>query len=154
MSCGSRPGLRWFCAWTHPGGEFRAELHLAEQAFTVCLPLHLDDRFQHVVGHPHLGPMFPGYLFVSLNLARDPWRRIYRTRGIAGLIGASTDRPTPLGIGLIEELIARMSPRRIVDDPASLKAPRKHWQNFGGLSAKARGELLLRRFGQDIDVAA
>jgi transcription antitermination factor NusG len=154
MSCGSRPGSRWFCAWTHPGGEFRAELHLAEQAFIVCLPLHLDNRFVREVGHPHIGPMFPSYLFVNLNLARDQWRLIYRTRGIAGMIGATTDRPTALRIGLVEELIARMSPRRIVDDPASLKAPRKLWRDFGGLSGKARGDLLLQQLGQDVAAAA
>jgi hypothetical protein len=59
-----------------------------------------------------------------------------RTRGIA-----------PLGEGIIEELIARMSPRRIVDDPGSASFPdpstlRKHWQNRGGLSGKTLGELL------------
>jgi transcription antitermination factor NusG len=148
-------GPRWFAAWTHPGGEFRAELHLAEQGFTVFLPLHLDLRFRREVGHGHIGPMFPSYVFVFLDTARDQWRRIYRSRGIAGLIGATTDRPTPLGEGIIEELIARTSPRRIVDDPGSASfpdqaVPRKHWQN---LSGKARKELLLRLFGRE-DVAA
>jgi hypothetical protein len=150
MPCGSRPGSRWFCAWTHPGGEFRAELHLAEQAFTVYLPLHLDDRFQRIVGRPHIGPMFPGYLFVSLILGRDEWRRIYRTRGIAGLIGATTDRPTPLPPGKVEELIVRTSLRRIVDDPLGKQAPRKHWQSFNGLSGKDRAELLMGMFGKDV----
>jgi hypothetical protein len=122
--------------------------------FTVYLPLHLDLRFRRDVGHGHIGPMFPGYLFPFMDLARDPWRRIYRTRGIAGLIGATTDRPTPLGEGIIEELIARTSPRRIVDDPGSASfpdqaVPKKHWQNLGGLSGKARGELLMRALGQE-----
>jgi hypothetical protein len=48
------------CAWTHPAGEFRAELHLAERGFAVYLPLHLDRRFQRDVGHGHIGQMFPG----------------------------------------------------------------------------------------------
>jgi transcriptional antiterminator RfaH len=147
-------GARWFCAWTHPVGEFRAELHLAEQDFTVYLPLHLDRRFVREVGHGHIGPMFPRYLFISLDLARDQWRRIYRSRGIAGLIGEATDRPTPLGIGVVEELIGRTSPRRIVDDPGSAAFPdptasRQHWRNLTALSGKARSELLLRLFGRD-----
>ncbi len=91
---------RWFCAWTHPAGEFRPELHLAERGFTVYLPLHLDRRFVHEAGHGHIGPMFPRYLFISLDLARDQWRRIYRSRGLAGLIGATTDRTARLRSGL------------------------------------------------------
>jgi hypothetical protein len=83
----------------------------------------------------------------------DQWRRIYRARGVAELIGVANDRPTPLGIGVVEELIARTSPRRIVDDPGSASFPdpaasRQHWQDLTRLSGKARGELLLRLFGR------
>jgi hypothetical protein len=28
-------GARWFCAWTHPAGEFRAELDLMGKGFTA-----------------------------------------------------------------------------------------------------------------------
>jgi len=155
MSCGSRPGSRWYVAWTHPGGEFRAELHLVELGFTVYLPLHLDRRFQREIGHGHIGPMFPSYLFLLFDAASDQWRRIYRVRGIAGLIGETTARPTPLDAGVIEELIGRTSPRRIVDDPGSAafpdpSAPKKHWQSLSGLSGRARGELLMRMFGREV----
>jgi transcriptional antiterminator RfaH len=144
---------------THPGGEYRAELHLVEQGFAVYSPLVLDLRFRREIGHGSIHPAFPGYLFVSLDLARDEWRRIYRTRGIAGLIGETIARPTALGPGIVEELIARTSPRRIVDDPGSTSfpdpaAPRKHWRNLAGLSGKARRELLLQLFGQDVATAA
>ena len=127
--------------------------------FVPYLPLILDRRFQREVGHGHIGPLFPGYLFISFDLARDQWRRIYRTRGIAGLIGATIDQPTPIEFGLIEELIARTSARRIVDDPGSASfpdpsAPKKHWRSFQGMSGKARGELLLRLFGQETEAAA
>jgi hypothetical protein len=88
----------------------------------------------------------------AISAARLEWRRISRTRGIAGLIGDATDRPSPLGIGIVEELIARTSPRRIVDDPGSASFPnpavsRQHWQNLTGLSGNARSELLMRLFG-------
>jgi hypothetical protein len=39
---------------------------------------------------------------------------MYRVRGIGGLIGGASDRSTPLGVGIVQELIARTSPRRIV----------------------------------------
>ena len=31
-----------YCAWTHPAGEFRAELDLMAKGFAAYLPLHLE----------------------------------------------------------------------------------------------------------------
>jgi hypothetical protein len=121
-----------------------------------CLPLHLQHGCPHGVDrHPqqHIVPLFARYLFCLFDPSREQWRRIYRARGIAGLIGATTDRPTPLGIGVVEALIARTSPRRIVDDPGSASFPdpatqRQHWQDMTRLSARARTALMLRLFGR------
>ena len=33
---------RWHVAWTHPAGEFRAELDLMDKGFDTYLPLHLE----------------------------------------------------------------------------------------------------------------
>jgi hypothetical protein len=60
---------------------------------------------------------------------------------------------------VVEELIARTSPRRIVDDPGSASfpdpaVPRQHWQNLTRLSARARGELLMRLFGRVAELEA
>ena len=42
-------------------------------------------------------PLFPGYLFVSLDLTRDRWRSINSTYGVLGLImgGESRGRCRP-----------------------------------------------------------
>lgn len=150
LPCGSR---RWHCAWTHPAQEYRAELDLTGKGFRVFLPLHLDRRFERHAGHANVVPLFPGYLFVQFSTAQDQWRRIYRARGIAGLIGEATERPTPVPEGVVEDLLERTSPRRIVDDPGStaFQSPhhqRAHWQSITSLSAEARNSLLLRLFGR------
>jgi hypothetical protein len=149
---------RWFCACTHPAGEFRAELDLIGKGFTAYLPLHLQRGFG-ARPEAHVVPLFPRYILIQFDPAVDQWRRIYRVRGIAELIGVANDRPTPLGIGVVEELIARTSPRRIVDDPGSASfpdpaVPRQHWQNLTRLSARARGELLMRLFGRVAELEA
>lgn len=121
MSCGSRSGARWFCAWTAPSQEFRAYTELTAQGFEVCLPLHL----HRPVGHPErerIVPLFVRYLFIRFDPAETQWRRIYGTRGIAGIISAAPERPTPLPAGAVEGLIARMSARRVVDDPGLAEA--------------------------------
>jgi transcription antitermination factor NusG len=124
-----------------------------ELGFTAYLPLLVERSGPEM----HIAALWRGYILTLFNPATDQWRRIYRARGIAGLIGESTDRPTPIGVGIIEELIARTSARRIVDDPGAnpplVAAERQHWQDITRLSAKARGELLLRLFGRE-DVAA
>ncbi len=144
---------RWHVAWTHPVGEFRAELDLRGKGFTAYLPLHLE-RWTSRPSEASVVPLFRGHMFVRFDPFREQWRRIYRSRDIAGLIGEATERPTLLGIGIVEELIARPSPRRIADDPGSAAFPdpavrRQHWQDLTRLSGKARGTLLLRLFGHD-----
>ncbi len=125
-----------------------------ELGFRVFLPLHLEGVG---VENHHIVPLFRGYVFLNFSTARDQWRRVYRARGIAGLIGQTPDRPTPIGEGIVEELLGRTSSRRIVDDPGCdpplVAIERTHWQDMTNLSAKARGELLLRLFGRE-DAAA
>lgn len=127
-----------------------------ELGFRVFLPLHLE-RWPTRPSVATIGPLFRSYLFVQFDPAADQWLRIYRAKGIAGIIGQTTDRPTPIGEGIIEELLGRTSTRRIVDDPGCdpplVAIERAHWQDMSNLSAKARGELLMRLFGRE-DVAA
>ncbi len=120
-----------------------------ELGFRAFLPLFLE--------RGRIVPAFYGYVLVNFDTSTDQWRRIYRARGIAGLIGETTARPTPIPPGAIEELLGRTSSRRIVDDPGCdpplVAIERTHWQDMTNLSAKARGELLLRLFGRE-DAAA
>jgi hypothetical protein len=119
--------------------------------FEAFMPLHLDPGFRPTPV-AHISLLFRGYLLIRFNPGADPWRRIYRSRGIAGIIGQTTDRPTPIGVGIIEELIARTSARGILDDPADappVEVERQHWQDITRLSATARAELLLRLFGRE-----
>ncbi len=124
-----------------------------ELGFRAFLPLFLEQTG----GRTRIVPAFYGYVLVKFDTSTDQWRRIYRARGIAGLIGETISRPTPIGEGVIEELLGRTSTRRIVDDPGCdpplVAIERQHWQDMTNLSAKARGELLLRLFGRE-EVAA
>jgi transcriptional antiterminator RfaH len=161
-------GSRWFCAWTHPSAEFRSELDLMAKGFRVYLPLHLDRRFERDAGQAIIGPLFPRYLFVQFNPSRDQWRRIYRSRGIAGLIAVTTDKPIPVPIGIIEHLQARTSARRVVDDPGEhpeasrirvgatgtvLGGPWAGWTGICTLSRRDRLTLLLSLFGRQVPVS-
>jgi transcriptional antiterminator RfaH len=50
--------------------------------------------------------LFPGYLFVRLDLGRDRWRAVYSTVGVRTLVSAG-DRPLAVPPEVIEEIRAR-----------------------------------------------
>jgi len=147
ISSGRRPdGPRWHCVWAIPAREHLALQALTEQRWNAYLPLHWDR-------HHGIVPLFRRYLFVAFDASNDPWGPIRHSRGVADLIRHDDGQPTPIPPGIVEDLIARTSPRRIVDDPGSAPFPdphvaRQHWQNITSLSASARNALLLRLFGR------
>ena len=83
---------RWFLVHTLPKKERKAELHLAAQGFRPYLP-----QFQKTVRHARQlrtiqSPVFPRYLFVTLDLERDRWLSVRSTVGVCGLFHPK--RPT------------------------------------------------------------
>ncbi len=151
LSCGSRGGRRWHCAWTHPHDEHRALHAITATGFEAYLPLHLErDTWRHT----KIVPLFARYCFVAFDPDRDPWGAIASCRGVGGLIRHAPDRPTPLPDLAIAELLARTSARGVVDDigNAGPQEPphgvKPVWQGLGALTPENRCRLLLRLFGE------
>jgi transcriptional antiterminator RfaH len=102
-----RGGERWFVAQTLNRREKIAAFHLGEQGFRSFLP-----RFQKTVRHARqlhevLAPVFPGYIFVIVNVERDRWRSINGTFGVARLVSAHSG-PLAVPVGVVEALIATL----------------------------------------------
>jgi transcriptional antiterminator RfaH len=97
---------RWYVTETHPRAEQRAFQHLARQGFSAYLPCcHKQRRHARRV-EAIRAPLFPGYLFVSMDLARARWRAIRSTLGVRSLV-CEGDRPLPVPCGIVEEIQAR-----------------------------------------------
>ncbi len=99
-------GERWYLVQALARQEARADVQLAQQQFRVFLP-----RFSKTIRHSRQfrivkAPVFAGYLFVILDLARDQWRSINGTFGVARIV-TFQDRPSPVPRGLIEALLDR-----------------------------------------------
>jgi len=97
------PGERWYVVQTLPHREAVAAQHLCAQGFRSFLP-----RFRKTVRHARklrhvLAPVFPGYMFVVLDVQRDRWRSVNGTFGVARLVTA-IDRPEPVPVGIVEAL--------------------------------------------------
>ncbi len=96
---------QWFVAHTQPSKEAFAEQQLLLQGFEAYLP-----RYQKVRLHARkidtvLAPLFPRYLFVSLDLTLDHWRSVNGTRGISYLL-MNNDLPLAVSDSIIKNLKA------------------------------------------------
>src|SRR5262249_21254883 len=79
--------MSWFAVQTMPRAEDRARDHLKRQNYETYLP-RLRKRRRHARRvDTVLRPLFPGYLFVSFDPSRDPWRAINSTIGVIRLVG-------------------------------------------------------------------
>ena len=107
----------WYVARTKTGGELRARLNLERQGFGTFLPREPRQmkrgRQQVVV----LKALFPGYIFVDLDLTSPRWGVVNNTFGIARLVTGAEGRPARMPAGSVEALMAR------VDDDGCLKPP-------------------------------
>lgn len=98
---------RWFAVKVQPRREALAELHLKKQGFEIFSPKILAARSSNMSrGKATLAPLFPGYLFVQLDLGAQRWRSINGTIGVSYLVQFG-DAPAAAPAGLIEGLRAR-----------------------------------------------
>jgi transcription elongation factor/antiterminator RfaH len=97
---------RWFLAHTLPRSELQAQLHLGAQGFRAYFPQVLKTVRHARKLNTVRAPLFPRYLFVILDLERDPWLSIRSTVGVSRLFTCD-GRPTPVPAGIVEALIER-----------------------------------------------
>ncbi len=142
---------RWYVVHTQPNGEGRADLNLRRQGFATYLPRYArrrrHARRQDVVRRP----LFPRYLFVALDLARDRWRAIHSTFGVDRLVLAG-EEPLPVPQGVVEEIRAREGGDGLVTIglPAGV-GPGSSVRLVDGIFADAKG--VVERIADDRRVA-
>jgi transcription antitermination factor NusG len=96
-------GERWFVAHVHANRENSAQFNLDRLGFRSFAP-----RVRRTVRHARksrdvLAPLFPGYIFLILDLSRDRWRAVNSTFGVASLI-MGAEQPLPVPRGVVEAL--------------------------------------------------
>ena len=96
----------WYVVHTHARAERVALQNLARQGYRAYLPRYLKRRRHARRVEDVPSPLFPRYLFVSLDISRMRWRAILSTIGVAQLI-THGDRPVPVPEGVVEEIRAR-----------------------------------------------
>ena len=107
------PGERWFVARVLPHQENRALLNLHRLGFRSFVP-----RLRRTVRHARrlrdtLKPLFPGYIFIIIDLSKHRWRSVNGTFGVASLI-MGAEQPIPVPPGVVEALAASCESRGVV----------------------------------------
>jgi transcriptional antiterminator RfaH len=96
---GDRVLENWYAIHTKPRQELKAEEHLQHQAFETYLPRIKELRRYRNKWRNVVAPMFPRYLFISLELGRDNIYAIRSTRGVSGLVRfGKYPKPVPHGV--------------------------------------------------------
>ncbi len=114
--------MRWYVVYCQTRQEERADLNLRRQGFDSWLPrLRRTRRHARRIDNVFV-PLFPGYLFVSLDLDRQSWRSINGTFGVRRLLGEN-ERPTPVARGFIETL------RETMDEAGLVAVPQDTFKN-------------------------
>ena len=76
---------KWILVYTKAKEEQKAKRNLQNQGFEIFLPMIAFEKLNQSKSIT-LKAMFPGYLFVKINIELDKWNRIKSTRGVSHLV--------------------------------------------------------------------
>ena len=154
----------WYVAQTQVHAEERARANLERQGFHTYLPSYRRERRHARRREVVRAPLFPGYVFVQLDLDSAPWRAINGTLGINYLI-CHGEHPAALPEGTVENLAARENEEGlIVPQPQAFQkgetlrivsgALADCWGLFDKMADRDRVILLLDLLGRKVRVQA
>ena len=99
-------GTTCFFAQFKPNSHKIAERNLNQQGFQTFLPMQEQTKRAQGKFLTHMRPLFPGYLFVALDIGQGSWRSVNSTYGVTRLVSLGKE-PTPVPLGLIAQLMLR-----------------------------------------------
>ncbi|HEY9538905.1 MAG TPA: transcriptional activator RfaH [Kiloniellaceae bacterium] len=129
---------RWYVAQTQAQGEERARLNLERQGFRTYLPRYRRERRHARRRDVVKAPLFPGYIFIELDLEQSPWRSINGTFGVTRLV-CHADTPAAVPPGIVEEIQARAGADGLVELPPACLREGQALRIVSGALADCRG---------------
>ena len=76
---------KWFLIYTKAKEEEKAQKNLENQGFGTFLPMIAYEKISQPKSLS-LKPMFPRYLFITIDVERDNWHLIKSTRGVSHVV--------------------------------------------------------------------
>ena len=95
--------MNWYAVQTQPNRENVAMEHLKRQGFSVWMPL-CERTIRHARKSKRVWrPLFPGYLFINLDVENTQWRCINSTIGVNRIVSFGQG-PAPVAAHFISAL--------------------------------------------------
>lgn len=91
----------WYLLHTKPRNERRVLTNLRQGAVESCCPRARVQRARRGAVKSVVEPLFPGYVFVLIDLYRD-YHMINNTRGVARLVSFGAAEPKPVARSVVE----------------------------------------------------
>src|SRR6516225_9982737 len=96
----------WYVVQTQVNAELKAARNLLRQGFEIYLPRYLKRRSHARKIEKVPAPLFPRYMFVSIDIATQRWRSVQSTYGVSHLV-LNGSEPAPVAGAVIDSLKAR-----------------------------------------------
>ena len=93
--------------------------NLSQQGFKTFLPLQSLTRQNQAKFLTNIEPLFPGYMFVSIDLGKEPWHKINSTLGVSRLI-CQDRNPMKVPREIVSALMSRCDSSGLLLPPESL----------------------------------
>lgn len=147
-------GDRWYVVQHKPRLDLLAINELHRSGFAV--------HFPKFVTQPGClpRPLFPGYMFVAFDVEAPDWRRIPGLAGIHRLFSFAPERPCPMPVGYVEQLLAQAGQAGIIDaspkpvmagDTVTIRSGAfADWVGLCHHADRHRVDVLLEFFGRDV----
>lgn len=154
---------RWFVIQTQSNREAKAAHHLERQGFQIYLPRYLKLR-SHARKIDYVPtPLFPGYMFVAIDVATQRWRAIQSTVGVLRLV-TNGEEPAPVAAPIVDAMRQREDDKGFIKfDQRPVFAPGDKVKIlagaftdslgfFDGLADRERIAILLNLLGRKVRV--
>ncbi len=104
----SASNSRWYVIQCKPRQDARALENLVRQGFECYLPTLSAEKLRHGRKVAAEEPLFPGYLFIHLDVSGENWAPIRSTRGVSQMVRVR-DQPLPVGNEIVELIRQRLA---------------------------------------------
>jgi transcriptional antiterminator RfaH len=96
----------WFLAQLKPNSAKIATKNLLRQGFKTFLPLREETLQRNGKFVTAMRPLFPGYIFVSIDVTHGLWRSVNSTNGITRLVSFGKE-PAQVPLDLVSQIVRR-----------------------------------------------
>ncbi|MEL6756007.1 MAG: transcription termination/antitermination NusG family protein [Pseudomonadota bacterium] len=104
---------KWYALAVQPRKEHFVEQLVVQMGFDAICPNYIKHVRHARSTKKVIAPLYPGYIFVGMDIVTENWRAVNYVRGSIGLI-MSGNRPSELAIEFVDEFISKVGSNGVI----------------------------------------